>query len=300
MPRSRSSSARLIGISILAAFAALGALFAVPGTRAGEPSPAAPAAPAAEWLADPGTAVLGLGLLRVAPSKAGVPGTLTLRYEERPTDYAAFDSLQLMVLPGDAFAADGRCFADKSVVFGRSETQAYRVDAVVQVDAPALLVVGYGPFVGPDTGRPLSLARAYTLEITAATGVSHRWIDPEAGELNVKGWTNRPDVKRGGSVLDPVAKAPHWFEARPEILYDRDRLKAPGDPETADTAARRREADSLASRAKDLRAAGKADVAKELEDESAGILRALAASDDRMPVPAALAARMRHLPFRWK
>ena len=107
-------------------------------------------------------------------------------------------------------------------------------------------------------------------------------------------------MRRGGPVEDSVTKAPHWFEARPEILYDRERLRAPGDPETPDTQARRREADSLKRRAKDLRAAGKADAAKELDDEAAGILRDLAASDDRLPVPATLAERMRHLPFRWK
>ena len=285
-----------MGISLLTGAVLLAGLF---GQRSDAREPAAGTA-APEWLADPGTAVLGLGLLRVAPSTPGATGTVAFRYEEKPTDYAAFDSLQLMVLPGDAFAADGRCFADKAVVFARSEPGTYVVEASVVVKSPTLMIVAYGPFVGPDTGRPLSLARSYTLEVRSAEGVSHRWIDAEAGELNVKGWTNRPEVRRGGSVVDPVAGAAHWFEARPEILYDRDRLKAPGDPDTPETQARRREADSLASRAKDLRAAGKADGAKELEDEAADILRDLAASDDRMPVPAALAARMRRLPFRWK
>src|SRR5204863_491400 len=123
------------------------------------------------------------------------------------------------------------------------------------------------------------LSRTYTLEVTEAKGVSHRWVDPEAGELNVKGWTARPEVRRGGGVADPVTKALHFFEARPEILYDRDRLRAPPDPETPEAQARRREADGLRSRAKDLRAAGKPDAAKDLDAEADDVLAQLAASD---------------------
>jgi hypothetical protein len=244
--------------------------------------------------------VLGLGLLRVSPAKAGTPGTVRLRYEERPDDYAAFDCVQLMVLPGDAFAAEGRCFAEKAVAFSRSAVGAYEVVVEATVTKPALLVVGYGPFTGPDTGRSLSLRRAYTLEVAAASGVSHRWVDPEAGELNVKGWTARPEVRRGGSVVDPVTRAPHFFEARPEILYDKERLRAPSDGDTPEAQARRREADTLRSRAKDLRAAGKADAAKDLDAEADDLLAQVAASDDRLPVPEPLAARLRRLPFRWK
>ena len=283
---------------------------------AGDPPPPAPAPPTspplpaagkapppavkADWLAEPGTAVLGLGLLRVSPARAGTPGTIRLRYEEKPDDYAAFDCVQLMVLPGDAFAADGRAFADRSVAFSRSAAGSYEVVVEATVAKPALLVVGYGPFTGPDTGRSLSLARTYTLEVTAATGVSHRWVDPEAGELNVKGWTARPEVRRGGSVVDPVTKAPHFFEARPEIVYDAARLRAPSDDDTPETEARRREADTLRSRAKDLRTAGKPDAAKDLDAEADDLLAQVAASDDRLAVPEALAARMRRLPFRWK
>src|SRR5262245_9348236 len=85
-----------------------GLLLAATSARSGDPSPPPPAggAPATpqppaspagnDWLAEPGTAVLGLGLLRVSPAKAGTPGTIRLRYEERPDDYASFDSVQLM------------------------------------------------------------------------------------------------------------------------------------------------------------------------------------------------------------
>ncbi len=267
------------------------------------PSAAAPVADrAAEraWLDDAGTAVLGFGLLRVAPARAGTPGTLALRYEEKPGDYAAFDAVQLLVLPGDAFAAEGRAFADRTIAFSRSAKGAFVAEVTFEVKRPALLLVGYGPFVGPDTGRPLTLDRAYTLEVTKASGVSRAWIDAEAGELQVKGWTNRPEVVRGGPVRDPVTSKNHWFEVRPEILYDRARLKTEGDPETPETAARRREADTLHSRAKDLDAAGKPDAAADLRREADDVLANLDASDDRVPLPKPLAERMRRLPFRWK
>lgn len=266
-----------------------------PGTVEG-PSKAAEAA----WLADPGTAMLGLGLLRVAPSHPGTPGRLRLRYEEKPNTYAQFDAIQLVVLPGDAFATEGRCFADRALAYARTAPGTYATDVEVEVPAPALLLVAYGPFQGIDLGRPLGTARAYTLEVVEAHGVSRAWVDPEAGELTVKGWTNRPEVKRGGAVTDPVTKAPHWFEARPEILYDRARWRGPDDGETPDALAKRREADTLHRRAEDLRAAGKPDAATDLDREADDLLATLRASDDRIPLPAALAARFARLPFRWK
>ena len=78
----------------------------------------------------------------------------------------------MIVLSGDAFATDGRAFADRAKGFSRSAASTYAVEITLSVTAPALLVVGYGPFVGPDTSRPLTLARAYSLEVTKAEGVS--------------------------------------------------------------------------------------------------------------------------------
>ena len=316
-PRPRRPLASLAGLALLVGLLAPSSgRIEADGAPPPEPTPAPGPAPvpaadraaeraadrAAEraWLDDAGTAVLGFGLLRVAPSKAGTAGTLSLRYEEKPGDYAAFDAVQLLVLPGDAFAAEGRAFADRTLAFSRSAKGSFVAEIQFEVARPALLVVGYGPFVGPDTGRPLTLDRAYTLEVTKAVGVSRTWIDAEAGELQVKGWTNRPEVVRGGPVRDPVTSKDHWFEVRPEILYDRARLKTDGDPETPETAARRREADTLRSRAKDLVAAGKADAAADLVREADDVLSNLDASDDRVPLPKPLAERMRRLPFRWK
>lgn len=278
-------------------------LATVGGTSAGGPTSTAAAPSRAEekaWLDDAGTAVLGFGLLRVAPQSPGGTGTLSIRYEEKPGDYAAFDSVQLVVLEAKEFATEGRAFANKSLGFSRSPSGAYATEVSVRVTAPTLLVVGYGPFTGPDTGRPLTLARAYTLEVTKADHVSRTFVDAEAGELQIKSWTRRPEIERGGPVRDPVTAADHWFEVRPEIVYDLARVKALGDPETAETLAKRREADTLRSRAKDLATAGKADAAADLVREADDVVANLEASDDRLPVPAPLAARMRRLPFRWK
>jgi hypothetical protein len=140
------------------------------------------------------------------------------------------------------------------------------------VGAPSLFVVGFGPFVGPDTGRPLTLARPYTMEVSGE-GASWRWVDAEAGELNVKGWTNRPEiVTRGEPVTDPVGAAPHWFEVRPLVVFDRERVRAAGDAEAA----------------------------KEMRAEAEGLRRSAAVEDARLVLPRALAEKFRLLPFRWK
>jgi hypothetical protein len=292
-----TSRRRRAGLALAVALA--GGALGHPAAGGPEDAPPAAAPSASDWLADAGTAVLGLGLLRVAPSTPAAAGSVRVRYRETPTDYAAFDSIQLMVLPGGAFAEDGRCFADRALAFGKGAAGApFEVVVEVPVTAPALWIVGYGPFFGPDTGRPLSLTRALSLEVKDAKGATWRWVDERAGELNAKGWTNRPEVRRGGPVR--VEGQDHWFEVRPLVVYDRERVRAPGDPETAATLAVRREAASLSERAKALGEQGKADAARDLEAEAADLLANVDASDDRLPVPAATAERFRRLPFRWK
>jgi hypothetical protein len=296
--------------ALLAGATAVAAL-AAPGRTSLGGDPESPRPPALRWLDDPGTAVLGFGLLRVAPERAGAAGTLRLRYEERPGDYGAFDAVQLVVLPASAFERAGRATAGDALAFGRSGgarrdgtpdgTYAeFRASVEVPVTAPALWVVGFGPFTGPDTGRPLTLARPYVLEVEG-TGASWRWVDAEAGELNVKGWTNRPDVRsRGLPVADPVTKAPHWFEVRPLVVFDGERVRAPGEPEAPEVAALRAEADALDARAAALEADGKADVAKEVRAEAEGLRRAAPVEDARLPLPRGTVERFRRLPFRWK
>lgn len=274
----------------------------------GAPAPAAPAgdAPAtsrdgeARWLDEAGTALLGFGVLRVAPTMGGPTGDVVLRYEETPTDYAAFDAVQLWVLPADAFAADGRAFADRALAWARSDRGTFAVTATVKVTRPAVWIVAFGPFTGVDTSRPLGTARTYALEVRESPGVSRAWVDPLAGELTVKAWTSHPEVERGGPVTDAVDGRARWFEVRPELVYTATRLAAPGDPEPPALAAARREADSLRHRAADLRAKGKDDAARDLDREADDVLATLASLDDRVPVPAALAARLRRLPFRWR
>src|SRR5262245_20296806 len=185
--RARSAWKRAAGAAaVLLAALALGR-----PSLGGGGSPDGKALPAT-WLDDPGTAVLGFGLLRVSPERTGVDGVVRIRYGERPSTYAAFDSVQLLVLPADAFEKKGRAFAGDALAFSRSPTTGYeeRYETSVSFAVPAarLVVVGFGPFVGPDTGRPLTLARAYTLEVKGE-GAAWRWVDAEAGELNLKGWT---------------------------------------------------------------------------------------------------------------
>ncbi|MFO0931857.1 MAG: hypothetical protein U1E39_04015 [Planctomycetota bacterium] len=254
----------------------------------------------ARWLDEAGTALLGFGMLRVAPPLGGPSGEVVFRYEETPTDYAAFDAVQLLVMPADAFARDGRAFADRALAWGRSARGAYAVSVTVKVTRPAVWLVAFGPFTGVDTSRPLGASRTYALEVREDRGVSRAWIDPLAGELTVKAWTSHPEVERGGPVKDPLDGRDRWFEVRPELVYAASRLAAPGDPEPPQLAAARREADSLRQRAADLRAHAKPDAAADLEREADDVLATLAALDDRVPVPAPLAERLRRLPFRWR
>lgn len=254
----------------------------------------------ARWLDESGTALLGFGVLRVAPTLAGPSGEVEFRYEETPTDYAMFDAVQLLVLPADAFARDGRAFADRALGWARSARGTYAVRVTVKVTRPAVWLVAFGPFTGVDTSRPLGAARTYALDVREKAAVSRAWIEPLAGELTVKAWTSHAEVERGGPVKDPVDGVDRWFEVRPELVYAASRLAAPGDPEPPQLAAARREADSLRHRATDLRAKGQADAAADLEREADDVLATLAALDDRVPVPAPLAERLRRLPFRWR
>jgi hypothetical protein len=224
---------------------------------------------------------------------------LTVRYEERPGDYAAFDAVQLIVLPRDAFAA-GRAFADRALAFARTEKGAYQVRATISVPERGVVLVGYGPFTGPDTGRPLTLDRAYVLEVTEAEGVGWRWEEAEAGEWNVKGWTNRPEVERGGPASDAATGRAHWFEVRPQVVYERARVASKGDPEPPRAAEGRKEAAALVARAVALETSGPTDASRELRAEAEEILADVAAFDGRVEFPAALAERLRRPPLTWR
>ncbi|MBL9085644.1 MAG: hypothetical protein JNM10_00745 [Planctomycetia bacterium] len=254
----------------------------------------------ARWLDESGTALLGFGMLRVAPTLDGPSGQVVFRYEEAPTDYAMFDAVQLLVMPADAFARDGRAFADRALAWGRSARGTYAVSVTVKVTAPAVWLVAFGPFTGVDTSRPLGAARTYALDVREERGMSRAWVDPLAGELTVKAWTSHPEVERGGPVKDPFDGRDRWFEVRPELVYAASRLAAPGDPEPPQVAAARREADSLRQRAADLRGKGRPDAAADLEREADDVRATLAYLDERVPVPAPLAERLRRLPFRWR
>jgi hypothetical protein len=241
-----------------------------------------------------------MGLLRVAPTKPGTTGSIRVRYEERPSDYAAFDSVQLAVVDASAFASEGRAFADATLAWTRSTAGDYAAEVEAKVAGRALLVVAYGPFEGPDAGRPLSLARTVSLQVLEAKDANWRWVDAEVGEMNVKAWTAHPAVRRGGPARDPVAGADHWFELRPLVFYDRTRVRAPGDPEPPEVATVRKEADALLERSRKQASEGRVEAAAELEAEANELLARAGASDDRLLLPAALAERLRRPPLRWK
>jgi hypothetical protein len=223
-----------------------------------------------------------------------------LRYEERPTDYVAFDSVQLAVVDAAAFAGEGRAFADAASAWTRSRAGAYVAEVEAKVAGRALWVVAYGPFEGPDAGRPLSLARTVSLEVVEARDANWRWVDAEVGEMNVKAWTSHPTVKRGGPARDPVAGADHWFELRPLVFYDRSRVRASGDPEPAEVATVRKEADALLERSRREAREGRAEAAAELAAEAAELRARADSSDDRVLLPASLAERLKRPPLRWK
>jgi hypothetical protein len=101
-------------------------------------------------------------------------------------------------------------------------------------------------------------------------------------------------------VRDPVTGTDHWFEARPLVLYSGERVRAPGDAESPAVEVLRKEAESLRARAREKAAAGEAQAARELEAEAREVEREAAVADDRLPLPAPLAERLRRPPLRWK
>src|SRR5439155_5133275 len=159
MPRVRASLSResVVALAAVPLLAAVLVGLARAGDDAGRGAAPAPAAPprsdatrAAEatWLDESGTAILGFGLLRVAPSAPGGRCVVDVRYEEKPSEYGQFDAVQVLVLPGDAFAKDGRAFADRALAWARSSPGTYEARASFPVVGPALVVVAFGPYSG--------------------------------------------------------------------------------------------------------------------------------------------------------
>jgi len=178
-----------------------------------------PPAKARPWIDASGTAIVGFGLLRVVPSP-GKTATFDVRYVEKSSDYGqGTGGYQLFVLPGDAYAKKESAYADEFLAFTRSapsEDTDVTLKTSFQAASETTVLVCYGPWTAPDSGRPSGDRPVFRLDVTAHDG-AYEWIESEMGELITNNWTNRPGVKRGG----PVGKDdPQWVEVRPMILYD--------------------------------------------------------------------------------
>lgn len=246
------------------------------------------------WLDTTGTSIVGFGLLRLVPDP-GRKARFHLRYRETATDYGGGTDgeYQLFVLPGDAFAAKPRAYADEFLAFTRTHGSlragsTYTLAASVEADRETTVIVAYGPWTAPDAGRPAGDRPVFRLDVRAEGG-AFEWLESEAGELITTNWTNRPGVARGG----PYPRDNVWIEVQPLILYDGRMVRAadeapltsfllpaPAEPASDDPEARRRAADR--------------------RQESADLAAASARADRRIVMTRELAARFRRVPIRWR
>jgi len=205
---------------------------------AAAPQDAPPAKPptkaaARPWLDVTGDSIVGFGLLRVVPPKGG--GSFRVRYRETQTEYSSGDQYQLFVFPGDGFATKEMVHAGEFLAFTRTEPSTADgygdLTVTFRVARETTVVVAYGPWTAPDAGRPPGDHPTFSLEVTPVdTGGAFEWVESEMGELITTNWTNRPDVKRGAPVHDPVADADLFVEVRPMILYDGRMVRAADEP----------------------------------------------------------------------
>ena len=270
------------------------------------------------WIDVRGTSSLGFGILRVVPP-AGGPGRFRIDYRDTPDGYVMSDNAQLFVLPGDAFADDGRAYADDFLAFSRTEEEgggasstqylpasasyasegdALHVSAEFTVDREQTVLVGYGPWTGPDVGRPSGDEHTFHLTVVAESG-AWEWIESEAGELVTTNWTGRPEVERGGPVVDPVSGRRTWIEVQPLILYDARFARAADEP-PEQAAYDGPSPDELDKTAAALRAAGRKHAALDAEERAADLRTELRRRDGRIVLTPRLARLFRRVPIRWR
>jgi hypothetical protein len=227
------------------------------------------------------------------PSFAGPFGVLRFhagpdksdRYDQKPSHSTVGEDFQLFVLPGDAFANKSSAYADELLAYsrtlgtasGNADFSRRGISAQVEVDQETTVLVCAGPLTttaGSDVGRPAGdEPMAVRTDVIRVKDGCYEWIEPEAGELFVTNWTNRPQVKRGG----PYVKDEVWLEVRPMVLYDGRLVRAsdepcavPGDPPCEDP--------------------------ERLADQKANARR----WDRRIVMTRELAERFRRVPTRWR
>jgi hypothetical protein len=191
------------------------------------PAPEAGDTPSgSRWIDNAGTTTLGFGVLRVAPPAGAAAARFRVRFTDFGDGYASnATSAVVVVLPGDAFARSEGAFADCWRAFARAEQPAdagrpLEAAAEFRAEGDGTFVVAYGPWEGPDVGRPPSDRHTFTLAVEPLDGGAYRWVDSEAGEMVTTSWTNRPGVARGGPATDPLIGRQVWIESRVLVLYD--------------------------------------------------------------------------------
>lgn len=295
--------------------------------EATSPEVASPEAPR-RWLDTRGTSLIGFGILRLIPAPGG-RSRFRIHYEEEAGTYSTTDNLQLFVLPADSFARSEMAYANQFLAFTRTVPSAAsgndggrggggddgygsagyggeRLSCQVEVtaDAECTLLVGYGPWTGPDTGRPPGDTPTFRLEVTPLADPSgavgaHEWVESEAGELITTNWTGRPGVRRGEPCFDPIGREDIWIEIRPLILYDARLARAADEPPDADLPGMP-EVHALEEEAQRLEAAGDIALATDRRDRAADLLAAAARRDRRVVLTPRLTEKFRRVPIRWR
>lgn len=274
--------------------------------------------PELPWIDTRGTSLVGFGLLRLVPPPGGA--TFRLHYEEEANSYSTADDLQLFVLPFDAFATREMTYADQFLAFTRTDPDARRpapetsgkpgygdaysarlsCELSLTVAEETVVIVAYGPWTGPDTGRPADDAPVFALGVDSENPrAAHAWIESEAGELITTNWTNRPGIARGGPCHDPITDADIWVEVRPLILYDGRLARAAGEPVEGDLGDAP-EVEALLAEAERLEADGRDDLALDRRERAADLRATARRQDDRLELTPTLAERFRRVPIRWR
>jgi hypothetical protein len=252
------------------------------------PKPPTANAPTRPWLDVTGDSIVGFGLLRVVPPPGG--GSFRVHYTEKQTEYSSDDQYQLFVLPGDGFATKDAAHAGEFLAFTRTEpskADGYGdLTVTFRVTKETTVIVAYGPWTAPDAGRPPGDHPTFSLEVTPVdAGGAFEWIESEMGELITTNWTNRPDVKRGAPVHDPVADADLFVEVRPMILYDGRMVRGADERVSLPVP----EYEGVGFRA-----------GIDHEETTGDAYRAALRADRRIPMTPALTERFRRVPIRWR
>ena len=272
------------------------------------PTPAVASTPLDQpWLDFTGTSVVGFGVLRLV-CEPGDEASYRIVYRDTPADgYSITDNAQLFVLPGDAFARQEMAYAHQFLAFGR--TYPYEngyvpdpLEIVVEltIREETTVIVAYGPWTGPDTGRPPGDDPTFSLRVDDMTeGAAHEWLESEAGELITTNWTPRPEVERGQPIVDPISKQNVWLEVRPLILYDAALARSSEEPPAPDLG-NAPPPEVLRAQADAWEAQGRTALAVDARERADDLVAVARRKDTRIVLTPELTERFRRVPIRWR